>query len=412
MLVEADAALLDGQAGELVLAQPAAQPLHGEGHGLQHPVAAGVAELDPIAAGDVAQARLELGAGGGGGDRADEAGLDHRPVGLVEPRPQSAEGSDARRVVVGGALVHLDRGSAPPQHPGAAPVVGGQRPPPHRALQGGPPVGGPLRLGAQRGHVVRQRRGELDPGGRDVAGDGEHVLPGRAEVLEPEDTAGASLGVGDTGGAPGRIEPGAGTGPQRVGRQAHPFGGAVPGPAVRPGAQVDVGHGGGDGVGVDRVHGDPEGAHRDRVGPDPAAEVVHGGQARGGEAARVPGGDLDPAGLLQPVSGEEHPGGELAELVGGPGAQPLLGEQRRGPFGGQTSGAQVAGHGDGVGLAVLRQRPQHGLPLGGGQPAHGARVHEQPLSMPDRVPCRVRGRETSLVGIPPPGRERACGGWR
>ena len=61
---------------------------------------------------------------------------------------------------------------------------------------------------------------------------------------------------------------------------------------------------------------------------DAAAEVVHGRQRGVVEPPGVGRRDLEPGGLLEPVGGVEHVVGELAELRDGPGAQPLLGQQR------------------------------------------------------------------------------------
>ncbi len=94
------------------------------------------------------------------------------------------------------------------------------------------------------------------------------------------------------------------------------------------GPQVDVGDGRGDRVDVDPLHGDAERRHRHGIRADAAAEVVHRRQRGVVEPPGVGRRDLEPGGLLEPVGGVEHVVGELAELGDGPGAQPLLGQQR------------------------------------------------------------------------------------
>ena len=220
-----------------------------------------------------------------------------------------------------------------------------------------------------------ERGAELGAGGGDVPGHREHELPGGRDLVEPEDPPGASGAVADPGRAAGRVEPHAGAGVQRVERRLEVLGRPGPCPAVRPRSEVDVGEGGGQGVGVDGPDGHPEGAHRHGVGADPAPEVVHGGEARRRVAPRVGGGDLEPAGLLQPVGREEHPLGELPELLLRPPLETLLGEHRGGLLRGQAGRAEAADLGDGLGLPVLGLVVEHGMALGGGEPSHGLGVH-------------------------------------
>ena len=265
------------------------------------------------------------------------------------------------------------------QHPGGSALVPDERAPPHRALEDLAVVGGPLGLGAQGRDVVGQRRAELHPGRRDAAGDVEDAVPARGDLLEPKDAAGPAAGVGDPGGAAGGVEPRAGAGAQRVGGELDVLRSTGAGPGVRPRAEVGVGDGGGRRVGVDGGDGHPERAHRHRVRTDAAPEVVDGRQARGGEAPGVPGRDLEPAGLLQPVGGEEHPVGELAELRSGPGAQSQLGEEGSRPRGVEPVGAQPSGRGQRGGLVVGRQVREECARLRAGEPAHDLGVHARIL---------------------------------
>ncbi|WP_238539344.1 hypothetical protein [Janibacter hoylei] len=125
------------------------------------------------------------------------------------------------------------------------------------------------------------------------------------------------------------------------------------------------------------MDGDAESAHRHCVRADAAAEVVDRREARRGVAAGVGGGDLEPAGLLEAVGGEEHAIGELAELVAGPALEALLRHQAGGLLGGESIPAQAVGDRDGLRLRVLGEIVQVGMPLGGGEPTHGLDVHRR-----------------------------------
>ena len=66
----------------------------------------------------------------------------------------------------------------------------------------------------------------------------------------------------------------------------------------------------------------------DQVTADAAAEVDEGLGAGGPHPGRAVLGDRQPGGLLEPVGGEVHPAGEVAELRLRPAAQLHLGEGR------------------------------------------------------------------------------------
>ena len=173
--------------------------------------------------------------------------------------------------------------------------------------------------------------------------------------------------------APTRLRPGSTP-------KSHVLGAAEPGARVRPRAQVGVGHRGGHRVGVDAADGHPERGQGHRVGADAAAEVVDGGEAGPAEAVGVGDGDLEPGRLLEAVRREEHVGRELAELGGGPRAQPLLGQGRRRERGRVTGVAQAGLEGEDGGVAVGRERPEQLLPLGACEGPHRADVHRPTFS--------------------------------
>ena len=85
-------------------------------------------------------------------------------------------------------------------------------------------------------------------------------------------------------------------------------------------------------------------------GADAAPEIVHGGQRQRGKARGVHRGHLDPGGLLEAVTGEEHVVGELAELCPSPRAQTLLGQGGGHQVGGHARRAQARLQGEDSGL--------------------------------------------------------------
>ena len=154
-------------------------------------------------------------------------------------------------------------------------------------------------------------------------------------------------GVGVAGGAPGRIDPG-GVDPARSVASAS----STTHLRLRERGEVVLREDGRDGVPLDGPHPQPDGGDRQRVPADPAAEVRDHGRRRGAEPGGVPGGDVEPRGLLQPGAGEQHPVGELAELRARPAPQRRLRQDRGGLLGGEA-------------LAPQRRRP--GEHVGGGR---------------------------------------------
>ena len=112
--------------------------------------------------------------------------------------------------------------------------------------------------------------------------------------------------------------------------------GAGPGPVP----QVDPGDRGGQLVGVDGGDLQVKAGQGHCVGADAAAEVEHVPHPRSPEALGVLRSHLQAGRLLEPVGGEDHPAGEVAELADGPGAQPRLGQRRGDQVGVEPGGPQ------------------------------------------------------------------------
>ncbi len=116
------------------------------------------------------------------------------------------------------------------------------------------------------------------------------------------------------------------------------------------------------------------------VRADPATEIVHRPDTGLDEPSCVPGRQLRSGRLLQPVGGEEHPGGLLAELGARPGPQLGLvqggGDQLRIV----TGSPQRGRHCQRPPVRVGRQRLEQGPALMAGQPQHQCRVHASAAS--------------------------------
>jgi hypothetical protein len=120
--------------------------------------------------------------------------------------------------------------------------------------------------------------------------------------------------------------------------------------------EVERGDRGRDLVGLHGRDLQLEGGEGERVAADAAAEVGDAVQARRPEPARVACRDRQPGCLLQPRLGEQHPGGELAEL-----ADRLLAQFRLGQDGGDQAGgvallAEVGDHPQDVLLRPVRRQ--------------------------------------------------------
>ena len=92
--------------------------------------------------------------------------------------------------------------------------------------------------------------------------------------------------------------------------------------------EVDTGEDRSHLVGVDSsdLKVQPRNGHG--IGADAAAEVEHLTKAGRAEPTRMACCDLKPRGLFEAIGGEQHPGGEVAELLGAFGSQPGLRQRR------------------------------------------------------------------------------------
>ena len=127
----------------------------------------------------------------------------------------------------------------------------------------------------------------------------------------------------------------------------------------------------------------------------PQPEVVHGVDAGGAVALGVLRGDAEAGGLLQPVGGEHHAAGELAELLDGPRAQPGLVERGRHEVRVEAGAAQPLLQGQRTRLLVRRERLQQTPAFAGGQPSQQGQVHVAHCcvcrALRSRVPAPDRG---------------------
>src|SRR6266511_3712087 len=152
--VDRRAALLHGDGADPAGAQQAAQPLQRERQHLQHGVAGGERRAGRAVRAQVGDGRVDQPGPDQGSGLGDQAGADHRAVGLVQvPAHRAALGDRAG----------VAQGVAAGQQGGAA-AGGGQFAPPQRGLLHLAAVGHPLGLGAVRDQVVRDAGRDLGAG--------------------------------------------------------------------------------------------------------------------------------------------------------------------------------------------------------------------------------------------------------
>ena len=317
------AALLDLEHAEVVFAQVGAESLEAEGHHVAHGVSPGEGGVHPRIAGQIGDGlvqgvSLEL-----PGEAADETCADHGAVGLVD---MGADGPAEGSVSTTASEPARSRRCAPVRSMSTAE----ESRPRGRGDRTRPWPRGPAR--GKRVHWVSMSRGSADRSmpGPSFAPSG----PGAAVRCRADGRARARRT------AEARTPRGRGDGASRCGCGARRAGSSqMPSVSVGivsfglpethrgggEGSQVHGGDGDREGIAVHGVDLETQPGQGHGVPADAAPEVGDRATPARWKRSACIARDREPGGLLEAVRGEDHGGGELAELVDRLGAQAGLG---------------------------------------------------------------------------------------